>query len=80
MTCADIGTDAPKVEEYLASVMYLGQKWDCGKRIFPFGYGWNPDLLLVLLLDEADVFMEERVYSDLKNNSLVSGERHPLGS
>lgn len=60
--------------------MYLGQKWDCGKRIFPFGYGWNPDLLLVLLLDEADVFMEERVYSDLKNNSLVSGERHPLGS
>jgi hypothetical protein len=33
---------------------------------------------IVLLLDEADVFMEERVYSDLKNNTLVSGKSKPL--
>lgn len=28
---------------------------------------------LVLLLDEADVFLEERTMADLQRNSLVSG-------
>jgi hypothetical protein len=31
---------------------------------------------LVLLLDEADVFLEERSLADLERNSLVSGESH----
>jgi len=29
---------------------------------------------LVLLLDEADVFLEERTTADLQRNSLVSGK------
>ena len=29
---------------------------------------------IVLLLDEADIFLEERTLSDLERNSLVSGE------
>ncbi|KAI2619518.1 hypothetical protein GGS26DRAFT_572533 [Hypomontagnella submonticulosa] len=55
VTCGDIGTDAPKVEKYLETVLYLGKIWDC-----------------VLLLDEADVFLEERTIADLERNSLVS--------
>lgn len=31
------------------------------------------DYFLVLLLDEADVFLEERTMADLQRNSLVSG-------
>lgn len=34
----------------------------------------NVDSLLVLLLDEADVFLEERSLQDLERNSLVSGK------
>lgn len=30
VTCGDIGTDAPKVEKYLETVLYLGKIWDCG--------------------------------------------------
>jgi hypothetical protein len=32
-------------------------------------------LTLVLLLDEADVFLEERSLTDLRRNSLVSGNQ-----
>lgn len=35
---------------------------------------YNADSLLVLLLDEADVFLEERSLQDLERNSLVSGK------
>ncbi|KAI3320472.1 hypothetical protein HD806DRAFT_234015 [Xylariaceae sp. AK1471] len=38
------------------------------QTILHLGHHWD----CVLLLDEADIFMEERVYADLKNNSLVS--------
>jgi hypothetical protein len=31
------------------------------------------DEFLVLLMDEADVFLEERTMADLQRNSLVSG-------
>ncbi|KXX73550.1 ATPase family AAA domain-containing protein 3B [Madurella mycetomatis] len=55
VTCGDIGTKPEAVERYLATVLHLGQKWNC-----------------VLLLDEADVFLEQRTLSDLKRNSLVS--------
>jgi SpoVK/Ycf46/Vps4 family AAA+-type ATPase len=55
VTCGDIGTNAEAVENYLNTVLHLGNSWNC-----------------VLLLDEADVFLEERSMSDLKRNSLVS--------
>jgi hypothetical protein len=47
-----------------------------------FGY---TDLLnqtdhLVLLLDEADIFLEERTIADLERNSLVSGNLHTTHS
>ncbi|KAJ9131625.1 AAA family ATPase [Pleurostoma richardsiae] len=57
VTCGDIGTDATSVEKYLQTVLYLGKTWDCVE---------------VLLLDEADVFLEERTMADLTRNSLVS--------
>jgi hypothetical protein len=34
----------------------------------------------VMLIDEADVFLERRMHADLKRNSLVSGEPEPLES
>ncbi|KAF2103666.1 P-loop containing nucleoside triphosphate hydrolase protein [Rhizodiscina lignyota] len=55
VTCGDIGTNAEAVEQYLNTVLHLGNAWNC-----------------VLLLDEADVFLEERSMADLKRNSLVS--------
>ncbi|RNJ52176.1 hypothetical protein D7B24_004224 [Verticillium nonalfalfae] len=57
VTCGDIGTDAKEVEDYLQTVLHLGKIWDC-----------DP----VLLLDEADVFLEERTMADLQRNSLVT--------
>lgn len=33
----------------------------------------DADCLLVVLLDEADVFLEERTMADLQRNALVSG-------
>ncbi|KAI4941244.1 hypothetical protein J4E91_010821 [Alternaria rosae] len=55
VTCGDIGTEPDQVEQYLESVLYLGNLWDC-----------------VVLLDEADVFLEERGMADLARNALVS--------
>tara|TARA_R110002060_G_scaffold20051_2_gene27290 strand:+ start:101 stop:328 length:228 start_codon:yes stop_codon:yes gene_type:complete len=40
------------------------------ERVLYLGKKWN----CVLLLDEADVFLEERSLNDLKRNSLVSGQ------
>lgn len=37
----------------------------------------SANLSVVLLLDEADVFLEERSLSDLERNSLVSGKFSP---
>jgi hypothetical protein len=36
----------------------------------------NIKLFLVVLLDEADVFLEERTMTDLDRNALVSGKQH----
>ncbi|MCJ1240999.1 hypothetical protein MMC14_009003 [Varicellaria rhodocarpa] len=55
VTCGDIGTNAETAENYLNTVLHLGNTWNC-----------------VLLLDEADIFLEERSMADLKRNSLVS--------
>ena len=72
VTCGDIGTNADAVERYLNNVLYLGKTWNCGMfEITLFGIMSDKS---VLLLDEADVFLEERSMSDLKRNSLVSGK------
>ena len=42
-------------------------------RNFKQAYRWNA----VLLIDEADVFMERRSTADLTRNSLVAGEVFP---
>ncbi|KAK4638903.1 hypothetical protein QC761_703490 [Podospora bellae-mahoneyi] len=55
VTCGDIGTSPENVEQYLESVLYLGQMWGC-----------------VVLLDEAEVFLEQRGLADLNRNALVS--------
>lgn len=34
VTCGDVGTRPEAVENYLNSVLHLGQKWNCGR--FPF--------------------------------------------
>jgi hypothetical protein len=74
VTCGDIGTDAQKVEAYLHTILYLGKIWDCGEctDLEPKLFKLTHDL--VILLDEADVFLEERSVMDLQRNSLVSGK------
>ncbi|KAM7187458.1 P-loop containing nucleoside triphosphate hydrolase protein [Rhypophila sp. PSN 637] len=56
VTCGDIGTDPESVERYLESVLYIGSIGG----------------LVVVLLDESDVFLEEREKTDLQRNALVS--------
>ena len=64
-------TNADSVEKYLNNVLYLGKTWNCGKSgSISVKMQLNK---AVLLLDEADVFLEERSLSDLERNSLVSG-------
>ena len=41
-------------------------------KFFELGERWGA----ILLLDEADIFLESRTESDLERNSLVSGERN----
>ena len=73
VTCGDIGTNAAAVERYLSNVLTLAKTWNCSKSRLLF----RRKLLnrVVLLLDEADVFLEERSMSDLERNSLVSGKK-----
>ncbi|ETS79874.1 hypothetical protein PFICI_07403 [Pestalotiopsis fici W106-1] len=56
VTCGDIGTKAEVVEDYLSAVLKLGKAWECA----------------VVLLDEADVFLEQRHLHHLERNALVS--------
>ena len=80
VTCGDIGTNAEAVEKYLQTILYLGKTWNCGKwdnckkkslsTLLTYFY------VIVLLLDEADIFLEERTLSDLERNSLVSGKTY----
>lgn len=74
VTCGDIGTNAEAVEKYLQTILYLGKTWNCGKKIQAYLYSGAEKIPIVLLLDEADVFLEERTLSDLERNSLVSGK------
>ena len=71
---------ANRPSKYLETVLLLGKIWGCGKLVkFPWTFYCLPDEIscstkLVVLLDEADVFLEERSLTDLKRNALVSGE------
>lgn len=72
VTCGDVGTEPERVEAYLEAAFTLGKTWDCGEL-------YSPSLLFLLLmaravvlLDEADVFLEERGLADLQRNALVS--------
>ena len=74
VTCGDIGTNAEAVEKYLQTILYLGKTWNCGKKFKHIHIPRLKKIPIVLLHDEADVFLEERTLSDLERNSLVSGE------
>ena len=77
VTCGDIGTKPDEVETYLEGVLTLGKTWNCGKWHYldsDYAIQCSSTLKAVLLLDEADMFLEERTLSDLDRNSLVSGE------
>lgn len=74
VTCGDIGTSPDSVESYLESVLYIGSAWKAGKPTFCISVD-DASLgssYLVVLLDESDVFLEEREKSDLQRNALVS--------
>ncbi|KAJ0163707.1 hypothetical protein CTA2_2540 [Colletotrichum tanaceti] len=63
VTCGDVGTKPDEVEEVRhAYTEYL-------KVVTLLGKTWG----CVVLLDEADVFLEQRSLSNLKRNALVSG-------
>jgi hypothetical protein len=53
--------------------MLLGKTWGCGKPSVAVKATWKLKSSVVLL-DEADVFLERRQISDLQRNALVSGE------
>jgi hypothetical protein len=72
VTCGDIGTNAEAVEKYLQTILYLGKTWNCGMFDKQFTL-FRLIKYIVLLLDEADVFLEERSLADFERNSFVSG-------
>ena len=77
VTCGDIGTSPEAVERYLNTVLHLGKTWNCGAPFLYFpGCDAATNDCAVLLLDEADVFLEQRSMADLDRNSLVSGTSH----
>ncbi|KAL8720922.1 MAG: hypothetical protein Q9181_007817 [Wetmoreana brouardii] len=55
ITCGEIGTNAPMLEERLTEVFDDAVTWGA-----------------ILVLDEADVFLQERDYENLERNALVS--------
>ena len=81
VTRGDVGTKPEEVEKYLESALNLGKIWDCGEpfpllssffRIPPCTQRSSAKTRKVVLLDEADVFLEERGLADLQRNALVS--------
>lgn len=72
VTCGDIGTNPEAVEKYLKHVLWLGKNWDCGASCSP---GLRELLTgAVVLLDEAEVFLQERATNDIQRNALVSSK------
>jgi len=71
----------------LEVVLHLGKTWGCGEyqvyqyshqqRAIPLAARVLADssmLAPVVLLDEADVFLEQRLLANLERNALVSGK------
>jgi ATPase family associated with various cellular activities (AAA) len=58
------------VEKRLQASFQLGKTWDCSNP--SYDKGLSVDTQEVVLLDEADVFLEERDMKDLNRNALVS--------
>jgi hypothetical protein len=54
--------------------MLLGKTWGCGRSSSIAVSVTHKLKSSVVLLDEADVFLERRQISDLQRNALVSGE------
>jgi hypothetical protein len=54
-------------------VLHLGKTWDCGKSVLA-GVVVVFANRAVVLLDEAEVFLQERSLTDLQRNALVAGE------
>ncbi|KAF4453922.1 hypothetical protein F53441_3447 [Fusarium austroafricanum] len=72
VTCGDIGTKAEDVEKYLEVVLYLGKTWGCGITPNSPGSRVSANITPVVLLDEADVFLEQRSLFNIERNALVS--------
>lgn len=90
MTCGDVGTKAEEVERVWIShinklVLYANSFSTLKSCHFLERHGDAVSshvvmrmlylLLLVVLLDEADVFLEQRKLDSLERNALVSGKR-----
>ncbi|KAF5011009.1 hypothetical protein FDECE_2879 [Fusarium decemcellulare] len=60
LTSSDIGTDLEKVEKNLNKAFHLGRIWDAAGAS------------QVILLDECEVFLEQRNLNDFSRNAVVS--------
>lgn len=61
--------------------MEIGKAWECGETLTLnefIGYKSALTSIAVLLLDEADVFLEARTVPNRKHNAIVSGMTFPL--
>jgi hypothetical protein len=75
VTCGDIVTKPEDVERYLKSVLRIGKVWDCGESNYLSNFSdYSLKKSPVVLLDEAEVFLQERSLQDINRNALVSGD------
>ncbi|KAI9689566.1 MAG: hypothetical protein M1822_010218 [Bathelium mastoideum] len=72
VTCGDIGTSPEDVEKHLKNALALGKMWDCGNRSCSEEGKTQLTTVAVVLLDEAEVFLQERSLIDINRNALVS--------
>lgn len=66
-----------RASQYLRSVLEIGKAWECGETlILGESHGSKGILtsIVVVLLDEADVFLEARTIPNQKQNAIVSGK------
>lgn len=67
----DVNARSLHAQQYLESVFTVGRRWGRGKPHLTAL--WSSADIVVVLLDEADVFLEQRGISSLERNALVSG-------
>ena len=61
MSAGDLGTRTYEVEQNLSNILEMCTKWDG----------------CILLIDEADVFLEQRSANNIERNQLVSSKSRP---